>query len=307
MLIKNKKVKSKIFHFDFFQKNCRGEMTTQQIVIFIILIASFAVLLFFLFRLNLGSETEKEICHNSVIVRGSSVVSTEAVPLDCKRSYVCITEDGSCESMTKPIEKKVKTKEDIYDVLAKEMVDCWWMFGEGKVNYVGEDLIPGMYCSICSQIAFDNSVKEILEEGELDKEEFYNYLYLKNMTGSDETYLDYLGLEEYYNNFEEEFGIIDLDKQYYVLTGMNSDVSTWGYVAVGGLIVGGIAFAPFTFGGSAGFVAGTLLAVGGGTVGYFVAPVVQGEVGNRMISPSLIEVNSEEFEGLGCKKIVTIS
>ena len=92
-----------------FKKNRRGEMTSQQIVILIILIASFAVLLFFLFRLNLGSETEKEVCHNSVVARGSSVIPTEAVPLDCKRSYVCITEDGTCESMTKPIKKKVGT------------------------------------------------------------------------------------------------------------------------------------------------------------------------------------------------------
>lgn len=285
--------------------NKRGEMTTQQIVILIVLIASFAVLLFFLFRLNLGNETEKEVCRNSVIARGSSVVPIEAVPLDCKRSYVCITEDGSCEEMTKPIVKKVETKEEIYDVLAVELVDCWWMFGEGKVNYVGEDLIPGMYCSICSQIAFDDSVKEIIEAGELDKEEFYHYLYLKNMSGDDETYLEYLGLVDYYKNVDTEFGIIDLDKQYYVLTGMNSDVSTWGYVAVGAGAVAGIAFAPFTFGGSAGFVAGTLLAIGGGTAGYFVAPVVKGEIGNRMISPSLIEVNSEEFKGLGCKTITT--
>ncbi len=285
--------------------NKRGEMTSQQIVILIILVASFAVLLFFLFRLNLGSETEKEICHNSVVTRGSAVVPTEAVPLDCQRSYICISGDGSCEEMTKPSVKKVKTKEEIYDVLANELADCWWVFGEGKINYVGEDIIPGMYCSICSQIAFDDSLNEIIESGELDKEEFYQYMNLKNMTGNDETYLEYLGLENYYENLDREFGMIDFDKQYYVLTGMNSDVSTWGYVAVGAAVVGGIAFAPFTFGGSAGFVAGTLLAVGGGTAGYFVAPVVQGEVGNRIISPSLIEANSEEFEGLDCKSITT--
>jgi hypothetical protein len=86
---------------------------------------------------------------------------------------------------------------------------------------------------------------------------------------------------------------------------MNSDVSTWGYAVVGAAVVGGIAFAPFTFGGSAGFVAGTLLAVGGGSAGYFVAPIVQGEIKNRIISPSLIEVNSKEFEGLDCKTITT--
>ena len=286
--------------------NKRGEMTSQQIVILIILIASFAVILFFLFRLNLGSETEKEVCHNSVVARGSAVIPTEAVPLDCKRSYVCITEDGSCESMTKPIKKKVETKEDIYDALAVEMADCWWMFGEGKVNYVGEDVIPGMYCSICSQIAFDDSVNDIIESGELDKKEFYQHLYEKNMSSGDETYLEYLGLVGYYEGFDAEFTNIDLDKQYYVLTGMNSDVSTWGYVAGGAAIVGAIAFTPF-IGPTAGIAVGSLLVAGGGTAGYFVAPIVQGRVGNRIISPSLIEVNSKEFDGLDCKEIANIS
>ena len=53
-----------------FLKNKKGEMTTQQIVLLIILIASFAVILGFLFKLNFGAESEKDICHNSVVLRG---------------------------------------------------------------------------------------------------------------------------------------------------------------------------------------------------------------------------------------------
>jgi hypothetical protein len=305
--MKNRKVKSKIFHFNFLEKNRRGEMTSQQIVILIILIASFAILLFFLFRLNLGSETEMEVCHNSVVARGSAVIPTEAVPLDCKRGYICITQDGSCEDMTKPIKKKVKTKEEIYDVLANEMADCWWTFGESELNYVGEDLKPKMYCSICSQIAFDDSVKKIVSSGELDKKEFYQYLALKNMSGSDITYAKYLLIGDTYDAFEGDFGIIDLDKQYYSLIGMTSDVSTLGYVGLGAGIAAGLLLTPITGGTSLVSVVGFLSVATAGTAGYFVAPIIQGKIGNNFIPPSLIEVNSKEFDSLECKEIATIS
>ena len=79
-----------------------GEITTQQIVLLIILLISFAIILFFLFRLDLGRQSEDEICHNSVAMRGNSAIPTDAVPLKCSRAYVCVTEDGSCEDMTKP-------------------------------------------------------------------------------------------------------------------------------------------------------------------------------------------------------------
>lgn len=51
----------------FLTKNRKGELTTQQLVMLIILILSFAVILFFIFRLNLGGTTNKEICHDSVV------------------------------------------------------------------------------------------------------------------------------------------------------------------------------------------------------------------------------------------------
>ena len=134
-----------------FPKFQKGELTTQQLVVIIILITSFAILLFFLFRLNLTETTNKELCYNSVIMKGSSIFPGETIPLNCKRSYICLTSDGTCEKMTKPQLQKVKTKEETYKVLADEMADCWWMFGEGKINYIGEEVIPDLYCSLCSK------------------------------------------------------------------------------------------------------------------------------------------------------------
>src|SRR3989339_574623 len=77
--------------------NKRGELTTQQIVGLIILITSFAVILFLLFRLNLGEISEKEICHNSVVLKGQSPSNFEVGNLDCKTNYICISGGEDCK------------------------------------------------------------------------------------------------------------------------------------------------------------------------------------------------------------------
>ena len=215
----------------------KGELTTEQIVLLIILIASFAVILFFLLKLNLGQETDTEICHNSVVTRGTSIIPTDALPLKCKKQYVCISLDGSCEAMTKPDDLiKVKTEEDVYKALAEDMADCWWMFGEGKVNYAGSEVDPKLYCSLCSQIAFDDSVKNLFgNQDSFDKKNLYDYL-AKTKRSDGQTYLGYLNLQGF-EGYSGEYGEVDLTKQHYSLMGITSDVSTWGWIGLQELLL----------------------------------------------------------------------
>lgn len=299
----------------FFKKNRKGELTTTQLVTMIILIVSFVIVLFLLFRLNLGEITDKEICHNSVVTRGSSILPTDSVPLKCQRSYLCLTNDGSCEVLTKPVIEKAKTKDGIYGVLAEELATCWWMFGEGKINYVGSDLKENLYCSICAQVAFDDSVNEILTDGALDKEGLYIYMQDNKVIGKDETYLNYLygtndlnGLKERFSSQGVEFGSLDLNKQYYVMMGITSEISKLTWAAIGVGTVAAIVFTP-VIGGAWGIGLGVaaIAGAGGGAGGYFVGILVEGLSGNEYLSPSIIEVNSEEFRTLGCSSITTLS
>ncbi len=296
-------------------KQKKGELATQQIVMLIILITSFAILLFLLVRLDLGKTTEREICHNSVIARGSSVLPEGSIPLDCRRAYVCISADGTCKQMTKPDLKKVKTEEEVYNILAEEMATCWWMFGEGKINYVGEDWFENLYCSICSQIAFDDSLTDLFGAGTIDKGDFYGYLASNNISGRDQTYLEYLqGIEEareIENSLAENnanFGSFNLNKQQYVMIGIYSEVGVWKWVT-GLAVVGGIIAAPFTGGLSTIPTAIIIAGAGGagGAGGYFLGTAVKGESGHEYISPSLIEVNSEEFKNMECGSIATLA
>ncbi|MEK6847733.1 MAG: hypothetical protein AABX50_01250 [Nanoarchaeota archaeon] len=157
-------------------KNKKGELTTKQLVTLIVLIASFIIILFLIFRLNLGQTTDEEICRNSVVLKGQPQFISG--PLDCKIAYVTIS---------------TEKKEEIMKTLADEMASCWYMFGEGKIDY-GSGGVRGAIdtqvdYAICSIIEFDDNVGEKIPQ--VSYQEFYNFL---NIEKKDETqtYLKYL-------------------------------------------------------------------------------------------------------------------
>ena len=291
-----------------------AEITTTQLVTIIVLIVSFSVILFFIFRLNLGEITDQEICRNSVITRGSSVLPVGSIPLKCQRSYLCLTEDGSCETLTKPIKEKVETKEEVYNILAEEMATCWWMFGEGKVNYVGADFKEKLHCSICTQVAFDDSVRPIFETGEIDEAYFLNiYLTTHNVSGKGITYSEYLyGTNDFSLIHSGEFKKISLDKTYYIMMGIISEKSTFKRVLVGIGVGAGITtvalLTPITGGLSLVSTTGILLATVGATSGgIFMGVTGEGPTGNKFLKPAIIEFNSQEFKDLDCDLITTLA
>ncbi len=306
----------RFFQNTFFPKSRRGEITTQQIVLLIILIVSFAVILFFLIRLNLGKTSDQEVCHNSVVTRGSGVIPQESIPLTCKTSYICITKDGSCESFTSPEIKKITTQNEVYDILANQMADCWWMFGEGKLNYVGKTFDKELYCSICSQIRFDNSI-DIFNNGKINQKDLYNYLAITNMSGSDKTYLDYLlgitnsqAIEEELKKNNSDFTVIDINKQHSIVMGIFSKVGLLSWTAIGVAAGGLIAVGAAILTGGVSIPITIVIATGaaaGGAGGYFIGTALQGGSGNYFLSPTIIETSSADFQKLQCSDIKTLA
>ena len=297
----------------------KGEMTTQQIVILIVMIASFAVILFFLLKLDLGQKSEKEICHNSVVTRGNSALPSGTYPLNCKRSYVCITADGTCEDMLYPIEKKVKTKNETYQVLAEELADCWWVFGEGEVNYVGKESIPKRHCSICSQVVFDNSVidKNLFGgQSSFAREELYDYLE-KTEYVEGQSYLNYLKKVNKVSEIAtQDFGRINLTKPQYIFMGRVADLNAVAWGALGGstvitgVVAGVVALvaAPLTI------PALVTIGVVGGAVGAYteyqgsyISSFYEGPGKDNFLLPDIMEANSDKWEDLDCDVIDTFN
>lgn len=166
--------------------NKKGEITTAQIVTIIVLIVSFIVLLFFFFRLNLGATTNSEICHNSVVLKARSVGLSG--DLECRTGYVCISDGGTCSDVnpTETIAVDSGNKAEIMEALADKMSECWWMFGEGQLDYLGTS--PNNICGICSIVSFD---EKVISSNSITYSEFYDYLASTKKDDS-QTYLTYL-------------------------------------------------------------------------------------------------------------------
>jgi hypothetical protein len=290
----------------------RGELTTQQIVILIILIVSFIVVLIFILLLHSDNVGDKQICHNSVVMRGTSVLPSKSLPLDCKTRYICLSKDGTCEKMTNPEIMKVKYKEDVYEVLAKEMSDCWWMFGEGKIDYVGKDFWTShFYCSICSQIAFDDSMDDVFPSGRFDEGEFYNsYLATEEKGDTDLTYSEYLyGIKDFSQIHSGPFKEIDIDEQYYIMMGIKSNEAGVKWAGGAGALIGLTAAALIFPPGIPAYIVGALIVGAGGTGGYFLGGVFKGDSGNEFLLPTIVEADSEVFDSLddACDYISTLA
>lgn len=290
----------------------KGELTSQQIVMLVILVASFAVILFFIFRLNLGEQTNQELCRNSVILAGKSALKGEN-SLSCYRTYKCLTSDGTCEGLNDPQKIEVDTEEEVYRELANEIADCWWMFGEGKVNYIGDDLKSQAYCSICFQTVLDDSLGKVVGSNGVSRESLYKYMSNAKRPGTNSTYLQFL-----YGTTADikvadgaKFGNLPLSKQYFVIMGIKSGASQTGWIAIGatgaalatGAVVGFFT-APISIPAAIGAIIG---GVGGGFGGDYLFTVFEGESGAQFIQPSLIGANSEEYKALNCSEIVTFS
>jgi hypothetical protein len=298
-------------------KRKKGEMTTEQIVLIIILIVSFVIILFFLLRLNLGKTSDAETCHNSVATRAAGVLPKESIPLNCKTRYICISKDGSCETMNNAQIEKAKTKEEVYSILANQMADCWWMFGEGELNYVEKDLTRDLYCSICATVSFDNSIN-FFDNDEIDKKEFYSYLSKTNISEG-QSYLTYLNgistasqLESILKESNSDFGTLSLNKQYYVMMGIFSKVGIEKWTVAGAAGFAGLitlySLGIIVSGGTAIPAYIIMLGAGvGGGAGAFVGSIVLGGAGEQyFLRPSLVGTDSQAFRAFNCTRLSTV-
>jgi len=170
-------------------KTKRGEITTAQIVMIVVLIVSFIVILYFLYRLNLGSTNNSEICHNSVVLKATG--KGIAGDLNCKTDYVCISGGGTCADMDATTTVKVDpgNKTQIMKAVADQMANCWWMFGEGQLDYGSIGLSSGGDCALCAQVKFDDKI--LAKNYDLTYADLYKYL-ASAKKDSTQTYLKYL-------------------------------------------------------------------------------------------------------------------
>lgn len=315
-----------------FEKFKKGSLSTKQIVTMIILIAGFIVVLLFFSQLSFGEETKTQLCRNSVM-QSSTTSSISSSSLQCTRKYVCITADGSCDELTTADKRvEVESKEEIYEELSEQKATCWWMFGEGEIDYVGDDFTKGNYCSICHQTYLDDSLKSIEGVDEvIDKDKLYDYMANNNYSET-QTYAQYILGSNQVNKFKSQvsssenvdaeevsFGVMGIGETHFNVMGITSDTSTAGWI-VGGAVAAGAAatltVATFGYGWLATpFVVGAVVGgTGGGSYSEFVdGPVIQAisikgkGIDNKFMAPVFKESTPGDFKGLNCEKVLTDS
>jgi hypothetical protein len=198
------------------KKEVKAEITTSTIISIVILILGFGLVLLVFTQINWRGDVDMQVCHESVILRASTpnvLGAQNLVPLKCKTNKICVssssnvlgTGTGECDEF-KNIEKeeietvKVNNKDQIEKLLANEIVDCWSMLGEGKVNLFSQSWansgLGTVYptCIICSRVAFNS---ENLEEKKINLEnvDILRYMFENKMPGEEFSYYRYLAGE----------------------------------------------------------------------------------------------------------------
>jgi hypothetical protein len=300
----------------------KGAITLDTTIKIVLVTLGISVILLWISFVGFNKIEDETICYNSVVQRSNILKLSKdlvAPSLDCRTGYVCITKDGSCEGMNSPEIVNVKNSDEVYNEIAERMLSCWDMFDSGKLNYVGETFNKNLYCSNCYLIGFDDSL-DFFQNREMDKREIYRYLSSQKIPETDVSYLEYLvgidssqKIESSLNSVSINFEKINLDKQYYIMMGAYSDVSIFKTILLHeGVALGTFALITIATGG-AGAPIGLLLFGAGSSVGvgvasgFFVGTIVQGGSGQQFITPTLIEANSEEYNKLGCKSILTLA
>jgi len=207
-------------------RNRSGAVPIDFLVLFIISIAGFIVALILIFRIDLGIVGDKQVCHTSVVFKSTPVLKYIG-NFKCKTNYLCISGGGECEGIVPTTTVKVNpsNKEEIMKVIADEMADCWWQFGEGKLDYTGIAL-KYTVCSICAIVEFDKTIREKIPSG-ITYGKAWDYLSSTKMKDNKQTYMQYLyGVDnrnELLNTFKSAKAYEDVTifpaKKYAVITG----------------------------------------------------------------------------------------
>ena len=178
--------------------NKRGELTTDQIVLIVILILSFSIIILFITRLGPDKMADKQICRSSILLASQkNLLGTLAQSgINCKTNYLCISFKEDCKGMEasqKEIIGKTYPKEEILRVIVEELADCWQMYGAGTLNYganPGVNANTDNYCAACAKIEFDSQIRNA-QLSPITYREFYNYLKRVNIPSGTKTYYDY--------------------------------------------------------------------------------------------------------------------
>ena len=276
----------------------KGLTPESLIVGIIILVIGAAVIFFFIQSFPFRETIDKEACHQSVILRSQSLIGWEPgktiVPLNCKTQ-----------------ELKIKTGDEdvIKREIANQMYDCWWMLGEGKLDFFSDEQLSDVQiswqqslytaksnCVICSVVQFDDNAKgkniDVLSFMDQMKIPAKNITYLEYFTGQQGTKLP-TGVEINKVDTNQDYAILYTSiKGGSYWNAVKADLASIGVGALAGVKIGKLA-------GPEGMLIGGAV---GGSIGSFIGKLnAIKELGNARVAATRCD-----GEMKGCTNLVLI-
>jgi hypothetical protein len=185
------------------RKRGQGELTSRQIILFVVAVFAFIVVLGFLFMMDWSGQSTRAVCEQDILLRATAPALIKGyVPLKCTTEKICLTTNlfGECDQFIgeKDVQRvRIPGNEAgairrIEEVSANAMYDCWSMTGEGRLSLFvssGEERYgleaTKTTCLPCSRIAIAGDV----DERWLDKVDINTYMRTELVPGSEMTYL----------------------------------------------------------------------------------------------------------------------
>lgn len=188
-------------------KGKKGELTTTEIAVIIILIVSIGAIIWFYYSIDFKGEADWQACHLAITQRGfwrigdTATPGPNSIPLRCTTEKYCLGKvekpnKNLCEAnlpTTKenPVNyyelKSGSTREEYLDFLSEQLYNCHALVGEGKVNFMPPEWYDQKYCLICSRFDIDPQIKK--EFGEVTYLELFKKLSQKTAP-SGKSYLE---------------------------------------------------------------------------------------------------------------------
>lgn len=146
--------------------NNKKGITSKTIIEILIVIASFVVVLLFLFYLNLKGIIGESSCTNSLTWKSIPLIN-HLISVNCESQDVCINMGGTCTGAGKDTQNiRITDSQEVFSQL-KDLTDvCWSTAGRGDITGIGSG-----ECGICYIVYFDGNVQKKIVS--FPKEEVY--------------------------------------------------------------------------------------------------------------------------------------
>lgn len=298
----------------------RGDISIGFIVGVVISLLGFVILLLIYYQLNWTGSINREVCHQSVIFRGTLPSFTkDYVPLKCETAKICITGKpfgrGDCEEfkneksvVTIRVSNSDKGVDQIQKVYAGEILDCWSTLGEGKISLfssalAGAGLPKSVYssCVVCSRVAVDKASLDGVNFNNID---LYRYMNTRLVPDRQQTYFEYMSgdgvsasvkLDDNINIIDDQT-VFDKDTNIQLENNLDKDSN--------GLPETAIVFTQISAPSGSQVFSNTLTALGIGVGALTVlAPVKAVSLGSKVISPAGLAVLAIAGVSLGGQQI----